>query len=217
MLLKKILAILISIFILNGCTAIQNNELTKVEKIPDVSMYENKPTAFIQLNLYQDEPQEISPRSIPYKKDEVHKFLRETIEATKLFSSITFDPSKKMEQDYTITLNVYNHGNHALAMLSGFITGFSFFIIPGAATDNYTLRVNAISNSSGLETMVQNKDSVTTWVGIWFLPMMANTPREATHNTIQNQIRDSLKQLFDKGSLKYSQNELFVQKEMIKS
>ncbi|UFS63597.1 hypothetical protein LOH54_05555 [Sulfurimonas sp. HSL-3221] len=211
MTIRQVIGALLLALAFSGCTAVQNHEVAKLETFSDVSHYEHKPSAYINIHGFHGDPESGSASEITQATDELKPVVQRIIDESKLFSSYTFDASKQQDVDYTITLNLYNHGNEMLAMLSGFITGFSFFIIPGGGTDNYTLQLKAVATADNTETTVQNRDSVTTWVGIWFIPMMGNGIREATDETLENQLRDALQKLFESGALEYSQLEGFSQ------
>ncbi len=49
-----------------------------------------------------------------------------------------------------------------------------------------------------------NHDSINTWMGIWFIPLMANTPKDAVTDTFTRQVNALLKQMVDGNNLKYS-------------
>lgn len=201
--ITKAMSMLVLILIFSGCTAIQNHEVAKIETFPDTSSYEYKPSVYIDANFFEGDPDgEATP--LVHAEASIKRFVENVIVESELFSSYTFDPSEKNEVDYVIDINIYNHGNKEAAFISGFITGFSLFVIPGAATDHYTLSVKAVETSSHIATEVRNKDSVTTWFGIWFLPMVANTPGKAIEETLENQIRDAIRQLVERGNIQYS-------------
>jgi hypothetical protein len=71
-----------------------------------------------------------------------------------------------------VDVDMLNHGNAAAAAISGFITGFSFFTIPGFANDNYKLTATA-RTSSGKSRQYVLEDGVTT---VFWLPMIVATP-----------------------------------------
>jgi hypothetical protein len=71
-----------------------------------------------------------------------------------------------------VDVDMLNHGNAAAAAISGFITGFSFFTIPGFANDNYKLTATA-RTSSGKSRQYVLEDGVTT---VFWLPMIIATP-----------------------------------------
>jgi len=71
-----------------------------------------------------------------------------------------------------LEVDVLNHGNGPLAMVSGFISGFSMLTIPGGASDNYTLTATA-STSSGRSRKYVLDDGVTT---VFWLPMIFAMP-----------------------------------------
>jgi hypothetical protein len=74
--------------------------------------------------------------------------------------------------DVHVDVDMLNHGNAAAAGISGFITGFSFFTIPGFAIDHYKLTATA-RTSSGKSRQYILDDSMTT---AFWLPLIVATP-----------------------------------------
>lgn len=197
---------LVIFLLVASCASFERNQLDRINEMPDMSQFQNKPSVYIDLHFYRGKPSENGPE-LPAGVKQLRPAIEEVAAGSNLFSSYSFDAAKQDDMDYTVNVSVYNHGNHGLAMLSGFITGFSYGVIPGAATDNYTLVVKAIEKGNELAA-VKNKDAVRTWVGLWFIPLAANTPKKAINNTIKNQFRVALKELLDKNVFKYSAIEL---------
>ena len=71
-----------------------------------------------------------------------------------------------------VEVDMLNHGNAAAAGISGFITGFSLFTIPGFAADNYTLTATA-RTASGKSRQYVLDDSMNT---VLWLPFIFATP-----------------------------------------
>jgi hypothetical protein len=188
---------------LSGCASFEKEQLTRVENLPDVSQYTNKPTIFVDFSFYNGEPDSNHSENTQ-AKTQLEPVITQAIEKTGLFSKYSFDKDKAGSSDYTITVNVYNHGNKGAAFASGFLTGFTFGVIPGSATDNYTVSVEAIDKNGNVLSKHVNDDAVQTWIGIWFIPMMGNTPQKAISNTLENQIVTALVELFNDSVFQYS-------------
>lgn len=71
-----------------------------------------------------------------------------------------------------LDVDMLNYGNGGVAMVSGFICGFSLFTIPGFGSDNYKVTATA-RNSAGRSRQYVLDDGVTTV--IW-LPMIFVAP-----------------------------------------
>ena len=71
-----------------------------------------------------------------------------------------------------VDVDMLNHGNAGAAAVSGFITGFSLFTVPGFATDHYKLTATA-RTSSGKSRQYVLDDSMTT---AFWLPLIVATP-----------------------------------------
>ncbi|WP_101758840.1 hypothetical protein [Oceanicoccus sp. KOV_DT_Chl] len=197
-------ALLITITTLLGaCASFHNEEIPVVESMPDVSTYENKPKVYVDLKFFFGDPNNSSATEITQTKDKLKPVIENYLKNSGLFSEFTFDKFKQEEMDYTLQLHFYNHGEMGAAAVSGFITGFTFGVIPGAATDNFTLKSELKDNTSSLLAL-QNTDSMTTWIGIWFIPMMANDPGSTSQKVLINQIKTVISEMIEKEQLKYS-------------
>ena len=189
--------------LMSGCASYEQNRLERLSAYPDVSMYENKPSVYVDLNLYIGEPGK-RPTRVQNMHDDFVAIFEGAIEDSGLFREYTFDASDMDEVDYTLALDVYNHGNQGLAFITGFITGYSFGVIPSAATDNYTLVLKALDKNGNNLAEEQNDDAIRTWMGIWFLPVSSNTPQKAVTKTLENQLKVALNELIKSNALKYS-------------
>lgn len=89
-------------------------------------------------------------------------------------------------------------------MVLAFISGFSMMVIPAYGTDQYTLSLEGMDGQGQALTTASNHDAIGTWIGIWFIPLMANTPKEAVNDTFTRQVNALLKQMVDSKNLKYS-------------
>ena len=99
---------------------------------------------------------------------QIQKPLVATLEESGRFSSVKEGKGGSVHLD----VDMLNHGNAAGAAISGFITGFSLFTIPGFATDNYKLTATA-RTSSGKSRQYVLDDGATT---VFWLPMIVATP-----------------------------------------
>lgn len=85
-----------------------------------------------------------------------------------------------------------------------FISGLTFTIIPTLGTDQYTMSLESLDSQGQALSTGTNHDGINTWMGIWFIPMMAYTPKEAVTDTFTRQVNALLKQMVDSKNLKYS-------------
>ncbi|MBI4998568.1 MAG: hypothetical protein HZC22_17070 [Rhodocyclales bacterium] len=190
--------------LLSGCASFRNNEIADVGVLPDVSRYATKPSVFVETHFYRGDPASAPVETLTIK-DKVKEKIGQTLSESTLFSKYSFDEKDRTDADYAIRIDIYNHGEQGLAALAGFISGFTFGVIPAAATDNYTLEAKLLDRSGTVVSTSRNKDSITTWIGIWFLPMAASTPDKAFSATLDNQLKAVLKELVEGGKLKYSE------------
>jgi hypothetical protein len=201
----KLLKVSIFLLLLNlyGCASFEKEQLARVEQMPDLSHYTNKPRAYVNFTFYRGKP-DSNPVENTQAKAQLETVIAQAIERSGLFMEYTFDKSLADSTDYTINIDVYNHGNKGAAFASGFLSGFTFGVIPGTTTDHYTVAVEAVDKNGNLLNKRTNNDAIQTWVGIWFIPMMGNTPQRAISNTLENQIVTALVELFNEKAFQYS-------------
>lgn len=194
-----------TIVVLAGCASFPKEQVPTVSSMPDVNQYQNKPSVFIDMRFFRGNPNQAEAAiEMGALKPQMQGIVERVVNDSALFSHYTFDEFEKDKSDYTLKVYAYNHSNSGAAAVMGFLCGFTFGIIPAAATDNYTLEVEAVDASGNVVEEATNVDAVTTWIGLWFIPLMGNTPNEAVESTLENQIRAALKNLVDSGKLKYS-------------
>jgi hypothetical protein len=189
--------------VLSGCASFEKEQLARMDVMPDVSQFSNKPVVYVDYHFFSGEPEGDAVES-QEAKQQLRPVIAQAIEKTGLFSEYSFDSDKAGVSDYTLTVNIYNHGNRGAAFASGFISGFTFGLIPGSGTDNFTVSVEAKDKHGSVLSNQVNNDAIQTWIGIWFIPMMGNTPQKALSNTIENQVVTALVGLFNDKVFQYS-------------
>jgi hypothetical protein len=202
--LKHYLTIFSAAILLTGCASFRNNEVANVESLPDVSQYQNKPSVFVEVAFFRGKPGDVVSE-VPVVRQHAQEIVGKVLSDSSLFSKYSFDSTDKQAVDYTLHIDIYNYNNAALASVSGFISGFTFGIIPGGATDHYVLETKLTDKTGELVNEAANEDSFTMWLGLWFIPAMSNTPDKAFTQTLENQLKAILKELVESGKLKYSQ------------
>lgn len=200
---------------LGACASFRGNEIAEVGELPDMSQYENKPSIYLDMKFFMGDPGSSTAVLNPHADKQVLPEIQNLVSTSGLFSEVSTDASKKSEMDYTLTLNFYNHGNKGGAMIMGFISGYTLGIIPAAAKDNYTLHSTLVAANDEVLLEEKNKDSMTTWIGIWFIPMSGNTPVKAATETLHNQVKDILKKYVESGKLEYSLNHMMLNYAML--
>lgn len=196
--------VILSAVVLTGCASFSNNEVAEVQSMPDVSQHRNKPSAFVQVRFYRGDPG-ATEDEIPLARFEAQKWVEKVLNESGLFSKYSFDEAARQEADHALNIDIYNHGNVGAAAASGFITGATLFLVPAPSTDNYTVEASLADNTGTVISKVTNKDSITTWFGLWFVFSIGHTPDKAIAQTVENQLRAVLVELVRSGKLKYSQ------------
>ncbi|MBS4078566.1 MULTISPECIES: hypothetical protein [Pseudomonas] len=198
----KILALGL-VLTLGGCASFTKDEVAPV-KLPSMANYANKPNVYVDFDFYQGEPKSASAVEVPQARDHLKPQLQKILSDSGLFGRVTLDEFQKQPGDYNLRLKVYNHPPNGGQMVLAFISGFSMTIIPAYATDQYSMSLENLDPQGQPLTAASNHDAIGTWLGIWFIPLMANTPADAMSDTFTRQVNALLKQMVESNSLKYS-------------
>ncbi len=188
---------------LSGCASFTQDEVAPVN-LPSMSSYSNKPNVYVDFDFYQGMPKSSSAVEVPQARDMLKPELQKVLSDSGLFGRVTLDEFQKQPGDYNLRLKVYNHPPGGGQMVMAFISGLTMTVIPSLATDQYSMSLETLDPQGQAVSSAANHDSVNTWIGIWFVPLMGNTPKEAVTDTFSRQVNALLKQMVDSKSLKYS-------------
>lgn len=188
---------------LGGCASFTKDEVAPVN-LPSMSNYSNKPNVYVDFDFYQGTPKSASAVEIPQARDMLKPELQKVLSDSGLFGRVTLDEFQKQPGDYNLRLKVYNHPPGGGQLVMAFISGLTMTLIPSMATDQYTMSLEALDQQGLAISNASNHDSINTWMGIWFVPLMGNTPKEAVSDTFSRQVNALLKQMVESKSLKYS-------------
>ncbi|TWC43051.1 hypothetical protein FBY03_101244 [Pseudomonas sp. SJZ079] len=194
-------------FTLAGCASFPGDQVPETT-LPSMASYQQRPSVFVDFTFYQGKAGDTNAVEVPQAKDALKPQLEASLRDSGLFSRYTLDEFQKQPGDYTLKLNVYNSGSAGAAMVSGMISGFTFMVIPATAKDEYTMTLQVMDAQNQPVSTGQNNDSVRTWMGLIFIPMMAYTPEEAINDSFRRQLNALLKQMVDQQVLKYAQGQV---------
>jgi len=131
-------------------------------------------------------------RSAERMQEEIQKVLQ----ASPLFEKIT--PGTGIGE-YQYSFLFKNEGNQALAAISGFISGFTFTIIPGYARDEFVLTVDVKRGNSLIKTYAY-RDHMDSWIQLLLVFLAPthwppDTSKEVFDNMLMNFLHDFSKDL----------------------
>lgn len=192
---------LFSFAILSGCAAFPSDKL-QAAAVPDVAGTSYRPSAYIDVKFFQGKPGAAGAVEIPAVKPQAQAAVERVLKQSPVFSQYSFDAFEQDKMDCAVKLHFFNHGSSGGSVLMGVISGFTFGVIPAAATDNYTL-VTSVTEQGSARPEHQSDDAITTWIGIWFLPAAGKTVEKAVTQTFEELTRDGLRQLVESGELRF--------------
>ncbi|MDF0732393.1 hypothetical protein P0Y43_16910 [Pseudomonas entomophila] len=188
---------------LGGCASFTKDEVAPVT-LPSMAAYANKPNIYVDFDFYVGEPGNASANEVPQAREQLKPELQRVLAASGLFGRVTLDEFDKQPGDQSLRLKVYNHPAGGGAMILGFISGFTFGVIPAVGTDQYTMSLESLDEHGQTLAKNSNHDAISTWIGIWFIPLMGNTPKAAVTDTFGRQVNALLKTWVDNNRIKYS-------------
>lgn len=188
---------------LGGCASFTKDEVAPVD-LPSMASYSNKPNVYVDFDFFQGDPDTANANEVPQARDMLKPELKRVFNESGLFGRVTFDEFEKQPGDYNLRLKVYNHAPGGGQMVFAFISGFTFTLIPALVTDQYTMSLETLDDRGQSLGKSTNHDAVNTWMGIWFLPLVGNTPKAAVTDTFNRQVNGLLKNWLDSNRTKYS-------------
>ncbi|MHA6494666.1 hypothetical protein ACX0MV_15675 [Pseudomonas borbori] len=194
---------------LAGCASFPGDQVAETT-LPSMAAYQQRPSVFVDFSFYQGKAGDAKAVEVPQARDMLKPQLEASLRDSGLFSRYTLDEFQKQPGDYTLKLKVYNSGSAGAAMVSGMISGFTLMVLPATAKDEYTMTLQVLDADNQPVLANQNYESVRTWMGLIFIPMMAYTPAEAINDSFRRQLNALLKQVIDQQVLKYAQGTTMV-------
>lgn len=199
----KMLGLALIVLTMGGCASFTKDEVAPVD-LPSMANFADKPNVYVNFDFYQGEPTDAAATEVPQARDMLRPQLQKILTDSGLFGRVTLDEFQKQPGDYSLRLKVYNHPPSGGQMAMAFISGLTFTIIPSLGTDQYTMSLETLDARGQALNTSSNHDGINTWIGIWFIPMMGNTPKEAVTDTFTRQVNALLKQMVESKQLKYS-------------
>ncbi|SDU98121.1 hypothetical protein [Pseudomonas mucidolens] len=199
----KMLGLALIMLGMGGCASFTKDEVAPVS-LPSMASFAHKPNVYVDFDFYQGEPTNAAAAEVPQARDMLRPQLQKILTDSGLFGRVTLDEFQKQPGDYNLRLKVYNHPPSGGQMAMAFISGLTFTIIPALGTDQYTMSLETLDSQGQALSKGSNHDGINTWIGIWFIPMMGNSPKEAVTDTFTRQVNALLKQMVDSKQLKYS-------------
>ncbi|WP_421681926.1 hypothetical protein [Stutzerimonas urumqiensis] len=202
---------LAALLALTGCASFPGDQVPETT-LPSMASYQQRPSVYVDFMFYRGQAGDANAVEIPQARDQLKPQLEAALRDSGLFSRYTLDPFQKQKGDYTLKLAVYNSGNAGAATVSGMISGFTMMVIPATAKDEYTMTLQVLGEDGNAMPIGQNNESVRTWMGLVFIPMMGNTPAEAINDSFRRQLNALLKALVERDVLHYAQGELLLRR-----
>jgi hypothetical protein len=198
MTIVRVLWLMLLASLVPGCASFPEYRTPKVETTAiNKELIRNKPSVYMPLkymsNVSSGDEKSNTESVTPLPR--LRRIVEKTANESAIFQSFAFESFQAKNMDYVLEIEMLNYGSKGKAMAAGFITGFTLFLVPSAATDNFKLTAKLYDKNSNLVKTYFYDDAVTTWFGIWFIPVAGYTPANAMENLWENMIKTLFRDL----------------------
>jgi len=190
-----------------ACASFPMHQVPTVTSMPSLGLLPGqRPLARMDVKFYAGEPDNdptLLTASQPGVADLV-QLVHQTVDDSGLFQQVHYDSAEAAPAgsgELHLSLRIYDHCSATEAVVSSVITGFTLGLVPGGATDSYTLQLEVTDNRGQTLARVSNQDATRTYIGLVFLPFSGHDTKESLNIVLSNQIRAALKEAYDAGKL----------------
>ena len=200
----KILVVFLILQFLIGCLASPGRLIPTVDKLPDKSVFVNKPNVFLDINFHTFlKGLHKAPVENITAKDQFVNLVKNVTKESNLFESYTIDKFESKDVDYTIQIDMLNYGSYTKSLLAGIVSGLTLTVIPVSAKDNYKLTAKLLdAEGNGLKTYVYD-NYMKTWIQMFLFPFVG-TLKKVPNNIMDNMIKNLYNDILNDNLLKYS-------------
>lgn len=190
--IAKVLVITLASAFMFGCASFPGNELPKY--------------SYDQLTVPQQKVAiDFDARFVSFGKENAGgvKFFQDRIEKVFAKSQVFAGSSAAVgSAPYHLSLTLENSGNLGGAMITGFLSGLTFTVLPGYAKDEYLLKVD-VKQGDTLLKQYQYRDHMETWVELFMIfGMPSHLPKDTAGEVIDNMLLHLVADLQKDGILK---------------
>jgi hypothetical protein len=165
----KIFIILSTLFTVS-CATFYGNHLPPIDET-NADVVPTKEAVYLDIQFFRGEPGTYdSP--LAQETIQLKKLVAEVLDKNQYLLDYQLTHIARPTKGKTIKLYMYNNFNEQLSFISGFISGFSMFVIPGYAKSNYTLNVSVFDHNTNTQTDYSLYENYHFFLGLWFLPAM---------------------------------------------
>lgn len=185
--MKKLFTAILAtaLLVLTGCASYSNHSLPEVGQWPLAAPAEAKPSAQLQVEsqyLFNDQN-----RAGGFNQDNLEKLLVKEFKDSGRFSAVT---TAKEHSDIYVSVRVINHERGST--VSAFVTGFTFFIVPGRFKNEFTMQAQFKDANGKVLGNVEKSETVTTWMQL--LLIFAAPFNESADNVLVQLTRSTLEE-----------------------
>lgn len=198
--LRKCVLVTLAVLGLGGCAAFPQ-AATPRSSLPDLSHAARKPDVYADVHLYRGQP-DSNPEAITQGHAKMRDAVKQALTNSGLFHSVSFDDAGRATAEYRLQVDVYESCSQGMNLAAEALTAYTLGLLPVPTTQAFTVKMTITDSSGRALHAAENTDGVRVWLGLWMLPVSSHhTVDAATADTLGNQVRHALAQLYDSGKL----------------
>ena len=178
---------------------------SKIEIVNYFSQFVNeqqyKPIVYLDFKKFRGHPDKESiSLNVGQTENEI---IYDLLKKSGVFSEIIYDSYEKSRSEYTIEMSEYEYQPSVGASIGGaLLTGFTLMIIPSSHDMRTILDTKLLDKQGNTVHHYRNEEQNTYWIGLFAPLFVDNIGFFPGRETLENQYRDSLKNLSETKFLK---------------
>ena len=176
---------------LTGCISYSQHDLAPVDQWPPARTTQTKPDVYLRVTTQNQFNGELSGGGV--NQIAVEKNLLETFKESGKFQAVT---TQQVDSNLYVTANLTN--NEQGSLVSAYLTGFTFFVIPTTFSNTFTLETVFKDKDGNVLGKVVKQENTRTWmqllliVGLPFNERGDAVIKQLTQSTLDEAIKRKL-------------------------
>ncbi len=190
--MNRILTVFLATLLLNltGCATYSHNEFTPAKQWPPAASAADKPSVY--LKVAGEHQFNGKPTGAGFNQAKLAELVQREYQGSQQFGRIALD---QQASDLYVSVQVINQERGST--VGAFITGFTFFVIPGKYSNTLTMETVVKDEQGALLGKVVKRETTTTWMQL--LLILALPFNESADNVLTQLARSSIEEAVQKG------------------
>lgn len=190
--MNRILGIFLTSLLLSltGCATYSHNEFSPAKQWPPAASAADKPSVYLKVS--GEHQFNGKPSGAGFNQARLAELVQREFQGSQQFGQVSLN---QQTSDLYVSVQVTNKERGSMA--GAFITGFTFFIIPGKYSNTLTMETVVKDEHGALLGKVVKRETTTTWMQL--LLILALPFNESPDNVLTQLARSSIEEAAQKG------------------